>query len=134
MFKCKQFFLPLVYLCSEVIILILFLLKFMGASSLTDFFNERFELVQNTRYIKGTFCQILHLSYHKNFVSRGQFSFLVKLFLLVSLCSIGYFYLRKQFKKTQLLEFLRFLSFLLKRNNKGTQFQLYIKTYIKILY
>ena len=39
MFKCKQFFLPLAYFCSEVIILIFFLVNFMGASFLIDLFN-----------------------------------------------------------------------------------------------
>ena len=37
--KVNQFFQPLGYFCYEVIILILFLIKFMGASFFLDFFN-----------------------------------------------------------------------------------------------
>ena len=51
------------YLCSEVIILILFLFNVLRLFFLIYFFNERFEVVQNTAYIKRYFCYVL--GYHR---------------------------------------------------------------------
>ena len=43
-FKCKYFFLPLAYFCSESVILIHFLVKFVGRSFLIDLFNKDLKL------------------------------------------------------------------------------------------
>ena len=71
--NCKQFLLLLVHFCSKVIILILFLLNIFGPLFLIYLFHERFEIVQNTGYIKGSFRYVL--GYHL-FINQ----------LLVSLC------------------------------------------------
>ena len=104
-FKCLQFFLRLAYNCSQVIILILFLVNILRSFFLIQQFNERFEIFQNSRYIKRSFCsvfgytsfyiqlisfaaKILHSSFDKNFILRAQFFFLVNFFLQLLLYSL----------------------------------------------
>ena len=60
--KCSLFFLFLAYFCSEVIILIIFLVNILRPFFLIYWFNERFEMVQNTVYIKRSFNYVL--GYH----------------------------------------------------------------------
>ena len=75
-FKCLQFFLRLAYNCSQVIILILFLVNILRPFFLIQQFNERFEIVQNTGCIKGFFCYVLgyHLFKNQSLVSLCQAS------------------------------------------------------------
>ena len=75
-FNCQQFFLRLAYNCSQVIILILFLVNILSPFFLIQQFNERFEIVQNTGCIKGFFCYVLgyHLFKNQSLVSLCQAS------------------------------------------------------------
>ena len=65
-FKCRLFFLLLDYFCSEVIILTLFLVNILHSFFLIYLFNERFETVWDTGYIKQSFYYNLEYYVFKN--------------------------------------------------------------------
>ena len=73
-FTSKQFLLFLAYFCFEVIILMLFLLNILHPFFFIYLFNERYEIVQNTAYIKQYFCYDLgyHLFINQSLVSLCQ--------------------------------------------------------------